>query len=395
MINKIAIVWESEEGGGVNSYLKYLLSSKSFREKEITIITNVNNSGHKFLEKDFKKFKNIRFEFFSSFFVRKRNIIIKILLYFFKPLFLLITIFNLKRILNKDYDLLLCQCGNYGTFRSEQAAIFAAKLLKIPLRFLVIHHACEKPQKFLEIFHYLTNIFLRNSASGLITVSNATLKTVKKNSNILRKNCLKTKIIHNGVPKFKENRILKKYRNIRVIMMSRLVQNKGHEILLESLKKLPYKNLKKFVFDIIGEGSERYKAKLQKLIKESKLCNYVKIQGFKTGNSQNIISKYDLFISLTKDYEGFGLSIAEAMSSNVPVIATNVGAVSEFCNNENSTLIKPNSAKDLTKSLNDFIKKKIEFKKKSKKAQDEIHMYFNNELMGKKYFQFFNNIKYN
>ena len=107
MINKIAIVWESEEGGGVNSYLKYLLSSKSFREKEITIITNVNNSGHKFLEKDFKKFKNIRFEFFSSFFVRKRNIIIKILLYFFKPLFLLITIFNLKRILNKEYDLLL------------------------------------------------------------------------------------------------------------------------------------------------------------------------------------------------------------------------------------------------------------------------------------------------
>ena len=61
---------------------------------------------------------------------------------------------------------------------------------------------------------------------------------------------------------------------------------------------------------------------------------------------------------MTKDYEGFGLSIAEAMSSNVPVIATNVGAVSEFCNNENSTLIKPNSAKDLTKSLNDFIKKK-------------------------------------
>ena len=42
-----------------------------------------------------------------------------------------------------------------------------------------------------------------------------------------------------------------------------------------------------------------------------------------------------------------------------------------------------------------ILKKKIEFKKKSKKAQDEIHMYFNNELLGKKYFQFFNNIKYN
>ncbi len=36
-INKIAILWESETGGGVSSYLKYLLQSKAFRKKKIII----------------------------------------------------------------------------------------------------------------------------------------------------------------------------------------------------------------------------------------------------------------------------------------------------------------------------------------------------------------------
>ena len=34
-INKIAILWESETGGGVSSYLKYLLQSKAFKKKKL------------------------------------------------------------------------------------------------------------------------------------------------------------------------------------------------------------------------------------------------------------------------------------------------------------------------------------------------------------------------
>ena len=45
-IKKIAIVWESETGGGVNSYLRYLLQSKAFINKDITIFTNSENKLH-------------------------------------------------------------------------------------------------------------------------------------------------------------------------------------------------------------------------------------------------------------------------------------------------------------------------------------------------------------
>ena len=44
-IKNIAIVWESETGGGVNSFLRYLLQSKAFLEKKITIFTNSENKG--------------------------------------------------------------------------------------------------------------------------------------------------------------------------------------------------------------------------------------------------------------------------------------------------------------------------------------------------------------
>ena len=56
-VKKIAIVWESETGGGVNSHLRYLLQSKSFLDKEIVIFTNYQNSGAKSLINDFKEQK--------------------------------------------------------------------------------------------------------------------------------------------------------------------------------------------------------------------------------------------------------------------------------------------------------------------------------------------------
>ena len=57
-IKNIAIVWESETAGGVNSFLRYLLQSKAFLDKQITIFTNSENKGAKFLIKDLEQNKN-------------------------------------------------------------------------------------------------------------------------------------------------------------------------------------------------------------------------------------------------------------------------------------------------------------------------------------------------
>ena len=57
-------------------------------------------------------------------------------------------------------------------------------------------------------------------------------------------------------------------------------------------------------------------------------------------DSRKIISNYDLLLSPTRDFEGFGLSIAESLSVGVPVISTKVGGVLDYLNNKNSILVK-------------------------------------------------------
>jgi glycosyltransferase involved in cell wall biosynthesis len=391
---RIAIVWESETGGGVNSHLKYLLESKAFFKKQITIFTNTTNQGAELLVKDLEIKKNIKFIFYKSFFVKKRNIFEKIIFYFLKPLFLIISIFKFKKILlNYKFDILLCQCGNYGIFRSEQAAILAAGQIKIPVRSIVVHHACIKPPLFMGFIFKIIDFFLSKTLTSLITVSNATKDTLLKNSTLLKSNRLKNYVIHNGVPK---NEFLRKnYLNNKIIensehllkigMVSRLSPDKGHEDLIVAFSKLSTEYKKKMTIIIVGEDENGQKRKLENLINNLELKSKIKFLDYVDIDSKKIILSLDLILSLTRKYEGFGLSIAEAMSVSTPVIATDVGGVSEFFNNDCGKLIKPSQIEEIKNSLEDFCENKKEWDNKAKIAKNRIEKYFNSEIMGENY----------
>ena len=399
-INKIAIVWESETGGGVNSYLKYLLQSRSFSEKQITIFTNSENEGAKFLIKDLEKQQNIKFVFFSSFFVfkRKRIFLEKLIYYFLKPFFFIFMIFKFRKILSKsEFDVLLCQCGNYGIFRSEMAAVLAASKLKISIKSIVVHHACLKPPLFMSLFFKILNYLLSKTLTSLITVSNATKETILNNSNLLNGNRLENCIIHNGVPK---NKFLKKnYLNldltgnrdsiIKIGMVSRLSPDKGHEDLIRAFYNLPLEYKKKMEMVIIGEDENNQKKKLKNLAKHLSLENKIQFLDYVNLDCKKIILSLDLLISATRKYEGFGLSIAEAMSVGVPVLATKVGAVQEFFDNDCGKLIGPGKIEDMKNSLIDFCDNKKDWDNKAQFAKNKIEKYFNAEVMANNYMNHF------
>ena len=400
-IKKIAIVWESETGGGVNSYLKYLLQSRAFLDKQITIFTNSENKGAKFLIKDLAQQKNIKFIFFNSFFVfdRKRSFLEKSIYYFLKPLLLLIAVFRFKKILSdSNYDILLCECGNYGSFRSEQAAILASKDLKIPVKIIVIHHACEKPPLFMGVVFKIIDYFLSKILTSLISVSKATKETVFYNSNLLSSDQLKGYVIHNGISvnKFAKKDYLnltlgkdKEESILKIGMVARLSPDKGHDNLILAFSKLPMEYKKKMMIIFVGEDEGGQKKKLKALITDLSLENKVVFLDYVDIDSKKIILSLDLLLSLTKSYEGFGLSIAEAMNVGTPVLATSVGGVNEFFNNECGKLIKIGKIEDIKNSLIDFYDNKKDWDNKAQFAKKKIEKYFNSEIMGTNYMNHF------
>ena len=73
------------------------------------------------------------------------------------------------------------------------------------------------------------------------------------------------------------------------------------------------------------------------------------------------------------------------MSVGIPILATDVGAVSEFFNNDCGKLIKPNQIEKIKDSLIDFCDHRQVWENKAIIAKEKIEKYFNSEIMGNNY----------
>jgi len=96
-----------------------------------------------------------------------------------------------------------------------------------------------------------------------------------------------------------------------------------------------------------------------------------------------------LLLSLTRTFEGFGLSIVEAMSVGTPVLATRVGAITEYLNQDNSKLIDASNIEQITNALNDFVTNKTTWDNKAEIAKNAIMKNFTSEIMAKNYLNHF------
>ena len=106
-------------------------------------------------------------------------------------------------------------------------------------------------------------------------------------------------------------------------------------------------------------------------------------------DSIRILKSVDIFFSLTRDFEGFGYSIAESLLAETPVVSTKVGGVIEFLNKNNSELIDPKSPRKISQILIRFIKSRKHYKRKAINGKLLIKKKFNSDLMGEKFYNFF------
>lgn len=147
---------------------------------------------------------------------------------------------------------------------------------------------------------------------------------------VLRRSGVKAKLVHNGI---RVRDILKRDKMysdtlengdpIRIVQVSRLHhEKKGQDLALYALSDLKKKGMHSFEIDFIGEGaSQDY---LQGLARELGLYEQVRFLGQRDrAYIYSHLKEYDLLLQPSL-YEGFGLTVAEAMAGWLPVLVSNI-----------------------------------------------------------------------
>jgi glycosyltransferase involved in cell wall biosynthesis len=118
-----------------------------------------------------------------------------------------------------------------------------------------------------------------------------------------------------------------------IATVARLVEQKGHRVLIEALKGLPDVSLV-----IVGDGPLR--AALESMTREWGVADRVVFLG-EVSDVPAVLAKAELFV-LTSFNEGLPLAVLEAMAAGLPVVATRVGGTPELViPGENGVLVDP------------------------------------------------------
>ncbi|MFH1423468.1 MAG: glycosyltransferase [Candidatus Nealsonbacteria bacterium] len=141
------------------------------------------------------------------------------------------------------------------------------------------------------------------------------------------------------------NRLLKSEVNKSWIgCVANFYKTKGLEHLIEAASRLNLKG-ERFSLIIIGDGRER--PKLEMLIKKYGLENKVILAG-RIPDAYRYLKAFDVFV-LPSLKEGFPWIILEAIAAQIPIVATNVGALPEILDEE--FLVAPGNAEALAKKI--------------------------------------------
>lgn len=128
--------------------------------------------------------------------------------------------------------------------------------------------------------------------------------------------------------------------------VGRLEAVKNHQLLIEAVGQVESAHCL-----IVGSGP--LEVQLKKFAVQQGVCDRVHFLG-KRDDIYSLMQAANAFI-MSSDYEGLPITILEALESRLPVISTNVGAISEVVNQENGLLVPPNNLPQLVSAMRTLI----------------------------------------
>lgn len=155
-----------------------------------------------------------------------------------------------------------------------------------------------------------------------------------------------------------------------IIFLGVLIKRKGVEDLLEAIRLIKNKNIKK-EYKIIIAGTGKEENNLKEKCKKMKISNFVEFLGWINEEQKEKLLKENQLLVLPSYNEGLPMAVLEAISYGIPILSTRVGDIEEAVINEkNGYLIKKGNIKELSKYLYRFINmNKVEWKKMSEASR--------------------------
>jgi len=192
---------------------------------------------------------------------------------------------------------------------------------------------------------------------------------------ILQENCgIKTKIriISNPIDKIFEKEAIKfkKHEGNTILFVGRIDTEKGVLDIIEAANLLKNRINKEFIF--AGSATKRNDLnKFKNLVHKYNLENEINLKGMVIGKEKiNLFRQASIFL-LPSYIENFPLVIIEAAAAGLPIIATLVGALTDFFkHNESIMFIESGNINQLAKAIEVLINDKAKREKLARGARE-------------------------
>jgi len=390
---RILVYWEQESWGGVDTHLLELLRTWPNQTDEVVLLVNEGNIGFERLKADFSSLPHVRWVIYKSY---SHNEISRRLrdsekprffawfLYLALPLTYFISVHRQSKVFRRlgAFDVLLSDNGGYPAAWGAISAIEAGARVGIRARLLLIHHSAKHPGPLMNLFERMIDSRLMCYASALVCVSHATRAELLK-CRWINEATVRIRVIHNSISLEAES-VPQAVTNIRAItttnseiyligIVGRIEPYKGHEDLIFALARLSPKQRAKVQLVVIGSSTSTNEvSRLNRLAHNLGVEDNLQFLGYLEGRPIDLIAQLDLLVVATRSFEGFGLTLLEAMCVSTPVLATRVGAIPEFVNGNNGLLVAPASPVELAEALVQFIEEPQLWKRRAEIAREMI-----------------------
>ncbi len=386
---KVCFFTENYYKGGLDTFLINLMSAWPDRGDNLTLVCNASHPGIDHINAE--TLRHINFVQYHRFFTSKfskgtipfSNLQSPIIGFLFKlvyqfiqyPILLPWYIVSLTIFFNKSsFDRMMVVNGGYPASLLCRCAIIAWSLSnkKKYLAILNIHSQALRPSWYFYLPEYLIDVMVFRSSKSVISVSKDCLKTIyNRPASKFIKNMY---YIYNGI---KDPGISSKTlywgdesndSHPKCLMLSTYERHKGHEFALRAFSTV-LKSVPNAEFHMYGYGTSTDRDRINNYISILNLKNNAFLHKFNS-NTGVLYSEASVIFVPSQVYESFGLTIIEAMSYGIPIIASDIGGIPEVLNSSKSGYVFPvHDQKEFSNLIVNLLKDKEDWLRLSKNGR--------------------------